>query len=91
MQVFLLDAENKKLMRALVREVGDDIPLSKVLNESTDWKGRREQIAHLKNTIRHGMIGMHASISLELLMLMLLFLVCLEEEQDMRLLLGHEW
>eukprot|EP00775_Hariotina_reticulata_P012960 gene12960-13089_t len=51
-KIFLLDGENKKLMRALVREVGDDIPLSKVLNDGSDWKGRREQIVHLKDTIR---------------------------------------
>lgn len=53
-QVFLLETENKKLTRALVREVGDSIPLQKVLEESTgsDWKGRREQIIKLQDTIR---------------------------------------
>lgn len=48
----MLETENKKLARALAREVGDEIPLSKVLEEGTDWKGRREQIVHLKDTIR---------------------------------------
>lgn len=54
MQVFLLEGENKKLTRALVREVGEGIPLQKVLEEGSgaDWRGRREQIIRLQDTVR---------------------------------------
>jgi hypothetical protein len=54
LQVFLLETENKKLTRALLREVGDGIPLAKLLEEGSgsDWKGRREQIIKLHDTIR---------------------------------------
>lgn len=53
-QVFLLDGENKKLTRALLREVGEGIPLAKLLEEGSgaDWKGRREQIIRLQDTIK---------------------------------------
>lgn len=53
-QVFLLESENKKLTRALLREVDEGIPLQKVLEEGSgsDWKGRREQIIRLQDTIR---------------------------------------
>jgi hypothetical protein len=51
-QVFLLEGENRKLVRALVREVGEEVPLAKVVDEGSDWKGRREQIIHLKDTIK---------------------------------------
>lgn len=50
--MFLLEGENKKLAKALIREVGEDIPLQKVLDEGSDWKGRREQIIHFKDTIK---------------------------------------
>ena len=33
-------------------QVGDDVPLAKVLEEGGDWKGRREVIVALKDTIR---------------------------------------
>lgn len=54
MQVFLLEGENKKLTRALVREVGEGIPMQKVLEEGSgaDWRGRREQIIRLQDTVR---------------------------------------
>ncbi|WIA12004.1 hypothetical protein OEZ85_012085 [Tetradesmus obliquus] len=51
-KVFLLEGENRKLVRALVREVGEEMPLAKVVDEGSDWKGRREQIIHLKDTIK---------------------------------------
>jgi hypothetical protein len=51
-QAFALEAENKRLARALAREVGDDVPLSKVLDEGSDWKGRRETIVALRDTVR---------------------------------------
>lgn len=42
------------MVRALIREVGDSIPLQKVLEEGSgsDWKGRREQIIRLQDTIK---------------------------------------
>lgn len=52
LEIFLLEGENKRLARALQREVGADVPLAKVLDEGGDWKGRREQIVHLKDTVR---------------------------------------
>lgn len=52
LQAFALEVENKKLTRALMREVGEDMPLAKVLEEGSDWKGRREQIIALKDTVR---------------------------------------
>eukprot|EP00877_Chromochloris_zofingiensis_P009251 jgi/Chrzof1/457/Cz01g16160.t1 len=52
-KAFVLEADNKKLTRALLREVGEDVPLAKLLDhESSDWKGRREQIIALKDQIR---------------------------------------
>ncbi|KXZ56604.1 hypothetical protein GPECTOR_1g543 [Gonium pectorale] len=53
-RVFALESENKKLTRALVREVGEDVPLSKVLDESGagEWKGRREQIIALRDQVK---------------------------------------
>jgi hypothetical protein len=53
-QAFTLESENKKLTRALVREVGEDVPLTKVLDETgcNDWKGRREQIIALRDQVR---------------------------------------
>jgi len=51
-RVFVLEGENKRLARALVREVGEEVPLAKVIEEGGDWKGRRETIIALKDTIR---------------------------------------
>lgn len=52
-QVFALEAENKKLTRALVREVGEEVPLARVLDDSgaSDWKGRREQVIALRDQV----------------------------------------
>lgn len=33
-------------------QVGEEVPLSKVLEEGTDWKGRREQVIALKDQLR---------------------------------------
>ena len=52
MKVFTLEIEVKKLQRALQREVGDEVPLSKVLDEGSDWKGRREQLIALKEQVK---------------------------------------
>jgi hypothetical protein len=35
-------------LRALARELGEEIPVSRVLSGQSDWKGRAEQIAMLK-------------------------------------------
>jgi hypothetical protein len=51
-QVSTLEAENKRLARALQREVGEDVPLAKMLEDGSDWKGRREQVIALKDQIR---------------------------------------
>ncbi|PNH09501.1 Coiled-coil domain-containing protein 13 [Tetrabaena socialis] len=53
-RVFAAEAENKKLVRALVREVGEDVPLARVLDESgaNEWKGRREQILALRDQVK---------------------------------------
>ncbi|KAG1656112.1 hypothetical protein FOA52_010294 [Chlamydomonas sp. UWO 241] len=51
-RVFALEIESKKLTRALVREVGEDVPLARVLDEGSDWKGRREQVIALKEQVR---------------------------------------
>ncbi|KAH7351754.1 hypothetical protein KP509_19G013300 [Ceratopteris richardii] len=47
----ILSAEVSKLQHALHREVGDHIPISKVLEEGGDWKGRSQQICILKDKI----------------------------------------
>jgi len=51
-RVFAMEIETKKLTRALVREVGEDVPLARVLDEGSDWKGRREQVIALKEQVR---------------------------------------
>lgn len=51
-KLFVVERENGKLARALAREVGEDVPLAKILEEGTDWKGRREAIIALKDTVR---------------------------------------
>ncbi|KAI5080781.1 hypothetical protein GOP47_0003964 [Adiantum capillus-veneris] len=47
----MLVAEVSKLQHALHREVGDHIPISKVLEEGGDWKGRSQQICILKDKL----------------------------------------
>lgn len=51
-RAFALEIDNKKLHRALAREVGEEVPLSKILDESSDWKGRREQIIALRDQVK---------------------------------------
>ena len=50
--MFAMEIDNKKLQRALVREVGEETPLAKVLEEGSDWKGRREQIIALRDQVK---------------------------------------
>eukprot|EP00899_Mesostigma_viride_P011534 jgi/Mesvir1/20381/Mv12288-RA.1 len=47
-----LKQENAKLMRALLREVGEDAVLSKILADDGDWRGRAQQISLLKDKIK---------------------------------------
>jgi hypothetical protein len=53
-KVFLLEGENRRMVRALVREVGEDVPLQRVLQDeaASDWRGRREQIVALRHTVQ---------------------------------------
>lgn len=51
-KAFTLEAENKKLARAITREVGEDVPLAKVLEDGSDWRGRREQLIALKDQVK---------------------------------------
>lgn len=43
-----LRAELVKVQRALAKEVGDDVPLAKVLEEGGSWRGRAQQITLLR-------------------------------------------
>ena len=52
MQAALLDIENRKLHFILTREIGEEIPVAKILEEGTKWRGRSEQIIALKEQIK---------------------------------------
>ncbi|KAG8470369.1 hypothetical protein KFE25_008790 [Diacronema lutheri] len=43
-----LRAELAKVQRALAKEVGDDVPLAKVLDDGAGWRGRAQQITLLR-------------------------------------------
>ena len=47
-----LKAELGKHQRALAREVGEDVPLAKLLDETSGAKGRAQQISLLKEQVR---------------------------------------
>eukprot|EP00983_Pelagomonas_calceolata_P075056 1152828-Pelagomonas_calceolata.AAC.4 len=47
-----MEIEYKKVVRALVREVGEEVPLSKILDDGSDWKGRREQLIALRDQVK---------------------------------------
>ncbi|KAF5842643.1 hypothetical protein DUNSADRAFT_6113 [Dunaliella salina] len=51
-KAFGMEIEYKKVVRALVREVGEEVPLSKVLDDGSDWKGRREQLIALRDQVK---------------------------------------
>lgn len=51
-QMGALKMERDKVAKALQREVGEDVPLTKVLEEGTDWRGRAQQLALLKDRVR---------------------------------------
>ena len=46
-----LRLERDAIERALRREVGDDTPLSKLLDADSDWRGRAQTIALLKEKL----------------------------------------
>ncbi len=50
-QVGQLRAERARYERALRREVGDDVPLARVLDEASDWRGRAQQITLLQERL----------------------------------------
>lgn len=48
LQANLFKTEKDKVTRALLKEVGDDTPLSKLVEGGSDWRGRAQQISLLK-------------------------------------------
>ncbi|KAA6382690.1 MAG: hypothetical protein EZS28_021782 [Streblomastix strix] len=44
--------ELSKVQRALQKEVGDNTPLTKILHEQSNWKGRAQEIQVLKDKVR---------------------------------------
>lgn len=50
-QANLFKTERDKVTRALAKEVGDDTPISKVVEGGSDWRGRAQQITLLKAKI----------------------------------------
>lgn len=54
-----LKAELTKYQRALAREVGDNVPLAKVVDGQGGWRGRAQQIALLKARLREAQGGEH--------------------------------
>ena len=51
LQVFVLETETGKLQRALRKEIGNSFDLRKVLDGSSNWRGRAQQILVLKERI----------------------------------------
>ncbi|KAK9856800.1 hypothetical protein WJX84_000939 [Apatococcus fuscideae] len=51
-QVGQLKSERDRYARALLREVGDEVPMEKVLDEGSDWRGRAQQISLLRDRVR---------------------------------------
>ena len=47
----MFKAEKDKVTRALAKEVGDETPLSKVVEGGSEWRGRAQQISLLKAKI----------------------------------------
>eukprot|EP00698_Gefionella_okellyi_P007215 TRINITY_DN1753_c0_g1_i1.p1 TRINITY_DN1753_c0_g1~~TRINITY_DN1753_c0_g1_i1.p1 ORF type:complete len:513 (+),score=125.54 TRINITY_DN1753_c0_g1_i1:189-1541(+) len=51
-QFVQVKADLQKTQRALLREVGEDIPLAKILDEGTNWRGRAQTIQILKSKLK---------------------------------------
>ena len=47
-----IKVERDRLARVLSKEVGEDVSVSKILEEGSDWRGRAQQIILLKEKIR---------------------------------------
>ncbi len=50
-QANLYKTERDKLTRALAKEVGEEIPISRIVDGGGDWRGRAQQITLLKAKI----------------------------------------
>ena len=50
-QANLFKTERDRVTRALAKEVGDETPVSKVIEGGSDWRGRAQQITLLKAKI----------------------------------------
>lgn len=50
-QMVKLKGEKDAVLRALRKELGPDVDLAKVLEESSTWRGRAQQISILKERI----------------------------------------
>ena len=53
LQANLFKTERDKVTRALVKEVGDESPLSKLIEAGSDWRGRAQQISLLKAKVNN--------------------------------------
>ena len=51
LQANLYKTERDKLTRALAKEVGEETPISKIVDGGGDWRGRAQQITLLKAKI----------------------------------------
>lgn len=52
-RMHVLEMDNKRMVRALVREVGQDVPLETVLEKNTNsWRGRHERMIELQGKVR---------------------------------------
>lgn len=51
-QMGQLKSERDRFARALLREVGDEVPIERVLDEASDWRGRAQQISLLRDKLR---------------------------------------
>ena len=50
-QVGQLRAERARYERALRRELGEEVPLARALDEASDWRGRAQQISLLQERL----------------------------------------
>ncbi len=51
LQANLYKTERDKLTRALAKEVGEETPISRIVDGGGDWRGRAQQITLLKAKI----------------------------------------
>ncbi|GMH38062.1 hypothetical protein BSKO_05946 [Bryopsis sp. KO-2023] len=51
-KAYTLEIEVKKLQRALQREVGEDISLTEILDNESDWRGRAQKIIALQDKLK---------------------------------------